>query len=534
MWPLTDNAPVGVGRGLVALVGCAGCLAPQSFPPPTADQLGAAQTAVWFVDTPKGVYLESQPIEALAVPNSLVLTPEASPELWLYPCPVAEVLSPRQLLLPGSTSEVCTAGGAPCPARALRFDRPSGAWALETTPAPRPWPERRPSACAQISDPRSAPLIDLARISGRPAFLVPLDDQRLLVGGFDYPEKIERGLLWVWSVPSRSEQPAWTPAEPMTTTGTVGYFSAVRRRSGELGLLGTFGRSARLRERQGRLEVTPDRTLPIEAWQCPRSCTEAECIDRCAGDVSCRVTCGEDPGGCTETTIDARSVLTQDEGREVWWVLTPCRVLLARIDDGPWRILRAREPGEVKVRLPYDLFAASDGAVYAAGMTERGVVRVDARILSSTTTPTLLPEATQEGLVPATALGEIDGVVYGAFQPMAGAFLYRRSGSNWIRGISLGSLTDEVLSIAPVPGGLLGATTQPGLVVQARPSELCREEGTRPALSTAYELVTLLPFRERIFALMTISVENRDYPQGLLAVFEATAPSTCTRLGPSP
>lgn len=513
---------------VVGLLG-SGCLQPTRAPTLDAEALGQAESAIWFSDSPGGTWIESLPIQELGQTRIQTLTDDVEPELWLYDCPVEEVLSPRRVLSSAPPEAVtCEAGGAPCPQRAFRLSRLEPSWVeLPQPPAPRPWPIARPSPCAAANAPRTVALQSLDQQNGTVTFLTPIGEGRVLVGAFDYLNKVIRGRLWWWEVPEASDT-SWQPElkDPVLTSSTV-YLAGAPLSDGRVALWGDGGVTAIAELRGQELVVTPGPRYPIEAQRCPRSCLRNECDDRCEGnsEPDCVANCLADPRGCVEHSRMAQLSVAGPLERPTWWVATGCRNLLKGDGSGPFEIVRARDEQEVKSNLPFDVLAVGPDEAYAAGVLERGVLYVkDGR---------LEPQVTEEMLLPTTALMKLDQTFYTTVRvELAGAFLYRLEDRNWKRTLQLG--TQEVVELQPISEGFLGLVEPPGHLVQGRLNGLCRGSDFIPGLSASYRAQAITEIRGHQLVLMELSQNSTELAKGLLAVFELTPAPRCTRLEAPP
>lgn len=506
-----------------------GCLQPSSAPALDADALGTAASAVWFVDSPQGTWIESLPAEQLAQNRSQTLTDEVEPELWLYNCPVDELLSPRRVLTPPLADPIsCREGGAPCPERAFRLTRPEPEWIeLPTEPTPRPWPVARPSPCSSVSTPRVVALEGLDQEKGTVAFLTPIGDHHLLVGAYDFPGRGIRGHLWVWEVPEATNT-SWQPElQPPVLSSTTAYLAGAPLGDGRVALWGDVGVTAIAELREGGLVITPGPQYPVEAQRCPRTCLVNECEDRClvAPEPACVVTCLADPFGCIEHSRMAQVSVAGPATRPTWWAATACRNLLKGDGQGPFEVVRRRDDLEAKTNLPFDVLAVGPEEAYAAGILERGVLHYD--------NGELVPQPTEEMPLPTTALMALDSELYTTVRvELVGAFLYRRNGRSWQRALLLG--TQEVTELSAVPGGFFAAVDPPGHLVQAQIKGLCRGTDFSPSLSASYRAHAMAQVRGHQLLLMELSQNSTELAKGLLAVFELRPPPACTALATPP
>ena len=524
------SVPYFVVAGLALGLLCGGCLRPDSAPPLDGEALSEARSAVWFVDSPEGTWIESLPTENLRQPRYQSLTEGVEPELWLYECHVEELLSPRRVLAAPLLSTIdCRDGGAPCPQRAYRLQRPEPTWVeLPAEPSPRPWPIARPSPCAAVNSPRVVELLELKQQNGTATFVTAIGDRHVLVGAFDYPSPgAIRGLLWVWEVPEAADK-TWQPdLKGPALTSTTAYLAGAPLGDGRVALWGDLGTTAIAELRGGELVVTPGPRYPSEAQQCPRGCLQGECEKRCefSPEPTCVTGCLADPRGCTEHSRMAQLSVAGPAARPTWWAATGCRNLLRGDGQGPFQIVRARDGQEVKTNLPFDVLALGPEEAYGAGILERGVLYYDNGRLE--------PQTTEEMPLPTTALMALDGELYAAVKAeFAGAFLFRRNGRFWERALGLG--TQEVVELQAIPGGFFGAVDPPGHLVQAQPKGLCRGADFAPSLSASYRAHSTAQVRGHQLVLMELNQNSTELAKGVLAVFELIPPPGCTALATPP
>lgn len=513
----------------LSLAGTA-CVQPSSAPALDADALSAAASAVWFVDSTEGTWVESLSIEELAQTRLQSLTEGVEPEVWLYGCPVEELLSSRRVLTaPLAAPIACREGGAPCPQQAFRLVRPEPAWVeLPNPPAPRPWPIDRPSPCAATNTPRVVELLGLNQRNGATTFLTPIGEHHVLVGAFDYPmPNVIRGQLWVWEVPEATDT-RWQPEEKEPVwTSTTAYLAGATLGDGRVALWGDVGATAIAQLRGEELVITPGPRYPVGVQRCPRGCLIEECEEQCLGDPDpgCIATCLADPRRCTEHSRFAQLSVAGPADRATWWAATGCRNLLKGDGRGPFEIVRQREDLEVKTNLPFDVLAVRPEEVYAAGVSERGILYYDNGRIE--------PQTTEEMLLPTTALMVMEGALYTTVRvQLAGAFLYRLNGRSWERTLPLG--TQEVLELSAIPNGFFGVVDPPGHLVQGQSKGLCRGAEFTPSLSASYRAYATTQVRGHQLVLMELSQNSTELAKGLLAVFELTPAPTCTRLETPP